>query len=504
MRVRSLRQGLSLLFLISVMAGAVGAALAGPVNDFVGFTSPVSRESPRENFSRADKEGKIRPVSVVPLDGSTEPQRLSGSVYYMVFERDDKDPKDPWGTGKNVIDTFRPGIDLNGAPSPGIDPTAKYLYVYQVINDQKTDKPIESASVKLIVEVTELTSWGYWNGIGFAAKDKDAVRPVSATYKLNTPYQSPAPALPTIKPLFLTDVPTERGEAPRKGPKEIVQVHWDALDPATPPDLVMVLGSSDFDRYPSFRAIWSGKNAIAKNGRSTIFGFTSNLPPTIEPVRLRTTADEKDGKTPKDKGEPLTAKTGTRLVALGDEESAAGKAGVEGRVPSPFPVTPAAAFKPEVAAKAAEVVAGGAGMPFAGIPVPPADVARGGGFGGGFAQPAASSGFGQGTGQGGGIGGGTGGGSGNGNGNSNGQAAGQLAATNTIDVKVALENVNQQQQGQFQAQRQRQRQRQSQSQFNRNNNHHHHNNVVPEPASVIGLGFGLPALLFACRRRRQV
>lgn len=52
----------------------------------------------------------------------------------------------------------------------------------------------------------------------------------------------------------------------------------------------MILGASDFDKHPSFRAIWSGKNAIGKDGRSTAFGFTTNLPPTIEPVRLRTSA----------------------------------------------------------------------------------------------------------------------------------------------------------------------------------------------------------------------
>src|SRR5262249_22341547 len=219
------------------------------------------------------------------------------TVYYMVFERDDRDPNDPWGTGiPDFLKTFRPGIDFNGGASPDINTASKYLYLYQVINHQRTVPPIESMSTKLLVELSEITSWGHFDGLGFASKGDDQVaRPLSATHRIDSrTYVSPAPALPEAQPLTLAYVPTVRGEAqPKAGTVKgkIGQVHWDALDPATPPDYVMILGSSDFDKHPSFRAIWSGKNAIGKDGRSTVFGFTSPMPPTIEPVRLRTSRE---------------------------------------------------------------------------------------------------------------------------------------------------------------------------------------------------------------------
>ena len=58
-------------------------------------------------------------------------------------------------------------------------------------------------------------------------------------------------------------------------------IDWDALDPASNPDYVMLLANSDFENAPSVRAIWSGKNVLERNNRSTVFGFTSNLPPVV-------------------------------------------------------------------------------------------------------------------------------------------------------------------------------------------------------------------------------
>src|SRR5476651_1866790 len=102
-----------------VALSCVGSAAAGPMLGYVGQTSPHSREVPTENFSRPDKDGKIRPVSLVPSDRPGQMTLLSGTVYYMVFERDDRDPSDPWGTGiPNFLQTFRAGIDFNGGASP--------------------------------------------------------------------------------------------------------------------------------------------------------------------------------------------------------------------------------------------------------------------------------------------------------------------------------------------------------------------------------------------------
>ena len=58
------------------------------MSGYVGLTSPHSREIPSENFSRPDKDGKIRPVSLIPQEKPSQQTLLSGTVYYMVYELD--------------------------------------------------------------------------------------------------------------------------------------------------------------------------------------------------------------------------------------------------------------------------------------------------------------------------------------------------------------------------------------------------------------------------------
>jgi hypothetical protein len=496
---------------------------AGPVPGYIGHTSPHSRDLPSENFSRPDKDGNIRPVSLIAAEKPNMPTLLSGTVYYMVYERDDRDPNDPWGTGiPNFLKTFRSGIDFNGGSSPDIDVTAKYLYLYQVINHQRTLPPIESMSTKLLVELSEITSWGHFHGLGFATKGDDLVtRPLSATHKVDPrTYLSPAPALPLTQTLSLAIVPTSRGEVEpmidaKKG--KIVQVHWDALDPATPPDYVMILGSSDFDKHPSFRAIWTGKNAIGKDGRSTAFGFTSPMPPTIEPVRLRTSRDAaKEAALAEAKDDNKTtpvknvnkADEAVKLAQLAESDATpAGQtiAGVEGRVPTPFPTSAGLAFDPNRDAKSSRD--SGAGLPFSGVPfagAPPATSSVGNNSGflpnRNTSPPSTGSGIGGGISRGGGTqfvqgatttvfrGSGT------------GTGTGTASVTNVNNINFTISQSNQQSQSQFQfqSQAQSQNQRQNQNQSGGGGK----GNVVPEPASLIGLAVGLPVLLMAYRRRR--
>src|SRR5262249_7941044 len=150
---------------------------------------------------------------------------------------------------------------------------------------------------------------------------------------------------------------------------------------ASDPDYVMMLSGSDFEQRPSFRAIWSGKNVLAKEARSTVFGFTSNLPPTLEAVRLR-------GELLDARGQPIRPAAGEggpaaprpKLVRAQSvpPDVRASQVRADGRVPPPKPdaperqpTAPLAATPPLLPPAAGGVPAGqplasGSGSPFPG------------------------------------------------------------------------------------------------------------------------------------------
>jgi hypothetical protein len=313
---------------------------------------------------------------------------------------------------------------------------------------------------------------------------------------------------------------------------------------ANEPSLVrLMLSEPDARLY--LQADWFAKGAeslLKLADHSTVFGFTTDLPPVPEPVGIAA---------PEGRAQLLAV-----LDSLTGEGAAAGPAG-GGVVPAvgegPGGVAPAAA--PGVAPAAAPGVAPGSAVG----PIQPAafaPTAAGGGAAFGSALPA-TGGFGAGLpgglgvggigrafpattggGSGAGTGGGTGSGSGNGNGNSastntgtntgtqaQAQAQGQAQAQNgtqqgsqtvtqtqgnqtvtsgnqTVSTTVNVNVAQQQQQAQAQAQAQLQAQAQAQSQ--RQNNHgHQHQHVVPEPGTIILALLGLPVLFFHYRRRKM-
>jgi hypothetical protein len=464
---------------LSLWLGIYSAIDAGEVPGFGGVTSPHSNENAARNFKLKGKG--ILPVGLAEAktDG---PHLLSGAIYYMVYERDGRSADDPWGTGgPQFASRFRAGVDFNGGASPSLDTQAKYLYLYQVVNQQRTDPVIESASIKLLVDLSDITSWGYFQGLGFATEEEGGVRPISANNKLDAnTYRSPAPAVPISKSLRLAPIPTVRGEnEPNPGSGKLVRIQWDAFDPARTPDYVMLLARSDFDEHSSFRAIWSGPNAIAKDGRSTVFGFTSNLPPKLDQARLRTSRDASKG------SDIVEAGIDDKEGAKGGKAKGDGILGVEGQAPTPQPAVPSGGIA--LASTSEKQVSSGP-PPFAPLfpQAPVLSTPLGGGvsipFIGG--RPLTNP---QQTFFGGGFGGG-----------SSGSDTFTTTASNS-GVKISI-NISQSQQ---QSQRQMQQQGQMQGQRQRQGNGGHpHGNVVPEPATIIGGGIGLAALVGCLRRRR--
>jgi hypothetical protein len=505
-----------------------------------------AQEAIRAGFTRpGDPSGPQAGKEVGAVDDPARSRTaFGGTVYFLVLER----RGDNWDTVVTDFDNrykprfetrFKPGIDSGGTSSPDLDRAAKFLYLYQVVNDRRTKAPMESISIRLMVELKEVTSWGSFEGVGFATEDtggKDKgdrkIRPVSFSHivdGLGLVYRQRAPAVPVANPYRLVEVPTKHSEK-AKGEKGINLV-WDALDPASEPDHVMLLSTSDFDKNPAFRAIWAPDNLLKRDSRSTVFGFTSNLPPMTETVRLR-------GVPVDDKGAPIRPAGGVRPEEVGsDYEVRADQgdrpAGGRPQEDSPRSDNRVRADGQATTPRPASFQTEGAPAPFpiAALPpmsAPPQPALPGpSGAAGSAPTPARGSGAGAAAGQtgGGGFAGGSSGGTTTTSTTSTPTPSvpptvpptAPLTQTQTVFFNPTLSNTNTntntstnsntnqqtQQQAQAQSQAQRQTQRQQQRQRQRQvQDPHVPSAVVPQPAALLLAALGLPVLFFLRRRRK--
>src|SRR5438874_1197907 len=77
-------------------------------------------------------------------DPNLKDKAIGGTVYFTVLQLT-KQAGDSWTSGVPKFNSrFKPGIDFAGASSPELDTGAKYLYLYQVVNDRQTTTPIWS------------------------------------------------------------------------------------------------------------------------------------------------------------------------------------------------------------------------------------------------------------------------------------------------------------------------------------------------------------------------
>jgi len=102
----------------------------------LGYTRPGSPSDEKTN------DGKIRRVA---WDPAFRGELIGGTIYFMVLELTTAEG-DAWGTGiRNFNDSFVEGRDNDDRSSPNLDTKARYLYLYQVVNDRGPRSPAEPA-----------------------------------------------------------------------------------------------------------------------------------------------------------------------------------------------------------------------------------------------------------------------------------------------------------------------------------------------------------------------
>ena len=149
---------------------------------------------------RATQEGQLTPVGFTELEAVKKIPIMGGTIYSVVFKNTgDLETNDVFGTGfKDFDDSFREGLGYKRNMSPRLDRKAKYLYLYQVVNDRGFDprnrlkKPrevnfaiddeikkipptqdIARFAVRLTANPQYITSWGYFDDHAFVSRVVD-------------------------------------------------------------------------------------------------------------------------------------------------------------------------------------------------------------------------------------------------------------------------------------------------------------------------------------------
>ncbi len=213
-RVRAFLAGLA--FLAAVLAPlAPPTARAEGLQRFTGYANPGTPSD------------KI--LANGEIDSTADaPKAFGGSIYFMVLDRGEGRGDDTWGTGIKSFDTqFQTGLDDALKPSPGLDKKARYLYLYQVVNDRGSKSPIHEVTIRLIIDPALITSWGYFaeakkaQGQGPGAGRASASRRDGADAKVVVaPVSTEHPVGPVKRP-FVAGRPARIGpEALRDGPDQ--------------------------------------------------------------------------------------------------------------------------------------------------------------------------------------------------------------------------------------------------------------------------------------------
>ena len=247
-RVRALLAGLA--FTAGALAPLAPARAEG-LQKFTGYATPGTPPD------------VVKPNGDI-ISAADEPKAFGGSLYFMVLDRADGQGSDTWGTKIKDFDmTYQAGLDGALKPSPGLDKKARYLYLYQAINDRGSPSPISTVTIRLIIDPALITSWGYFGpahandpkaklgaatGVGFLsdASVKNVIVPMSTDYHAGPPkrpYMPNAPRMSVPNPYGL-------GQIGINNPVKAVADDPEAENTGRAPATVLLLDTADFKGAP--------------------------------------------------------------------------------------------------------------------------------------------------------------------------------------------------------------------------------------------------------------
>lgn len=319
---------------------SLGLALATLGGVAMLVTAAAQEKEPRPGWVTA---GFVRPGSDGKVAGGTADSPLGGTIYYAVYQLSDKaDAGDPYGTGLgDLAKQFVAGSGVAGAKSPsGLVPgtnAPKYLYLYEVVNDRGLDqttadgirfaanvdvnsRDIGSLVFKLPIAASSVHSWGYFKNAGFAmnATDRGAAgkeRPASLPAKAHMAVSANPSILDKLRDLdgqgyqkLAKPIAFKAGsgftvDKAGKGLKSSLFIgelndrktklaSWEkeslkaAETGGDAPDAVELMPLSGESPASNVLRVSFARNPLKVGENSVLFGFTSNVPPGTDVVRI--------------------------------------------------------------------------------------------------------------------------------------------------------------------------------------------------------------------------
>jgi hypothetical protein len=198
------------------------------------------------------------------FSGDTAPTggMVTSTVNFAVLNTTGGKAGDTWGTQYAKFDTtFTPG---SGSPMASADTSAKYLYLYQVTNDSPgVGEPniIPRVRLNLGVAVKDITSWGWWPGLGLS----DAGGAITSGNFFGTSRARGNPAAHNAGVTSPSVVALTRG------------TYVDSSD--------ILAASLDGASLYSYWGLHGDPDLISQQ-RSGIYGFTTNAAPGFLPVKV--------------------------------------------------------------------------------------------------------------------------------------------------------------------------------------------------------------------------